>query len=209
MADLRTRLAEAGQKTKKHVVLAGRKTGFVLKRSANAMRRFGKRCLRLIDMKLATLKENRRAKPSRSDSTKEPAKPRRRPDSQSRTMVRAENQSQDLVKRPPKKEKTPPIRRQTRQRVYRLKGYTTVAKVQRRHQAELQQQLLRKVLLFLGLLLTLIILFQIYNPFRGDRTEWYRIIGISEFAELTEDNPLFPELSEENAEDAEDTEDDE
>jgi hypothetical protein len=95
---------------------------------------------------------------------------------------------------PRRRKKTPPIRRTGRQRVYRLKGYTTVAKVNRKHNAELQQQLLRKLLLFIGVILLLIILFHLFNPV-SDLSELYRIIGISDIADLTENNPLFPDIS--------------
>ena len=99
-----------------------------------------------------------------------------------------------LVIVPQKKKKIPPIKRRSRQRVYRLKGYTTVAKVNRKHQAEMQQQFLRKVLLYISIILMVIILFSIYNPFR-DMSEWYRIIGISDLSDLTQDNPLFPDIT--------------
>ena len=79
------------------------------------------------------------------------------------------------------------IRRNSRERVYRLKGYTTVAKVNRKRQSEKRQRLLRRVLISIIALLTLILLFQLYNPFK-DLTEWYRILGVDSFSELIE-NP--------------------
>lgn len=99
-----------------------------------------------------------------------------------------------LTKVPRRRSKIRPIRRSGRLRVYRLKGYTTVAKVNRKHNAELQQQLLRKLLLFVGVIFLLIILFFIYNPV-SDLSELYRIIGISDIADLTDNNPLFPDIS--------------
>ncbi len=77
------------------------------------------------------------------------------------------------------------IRRNSRERVYRLKGYTTVAKVQRKRQSEKKQRMLRRVLIGIIALLTVIILFQIYNPFK-DMTEWTRILGIDTLKELTQ-----------------------
>lgn len=69
------------------------------------------------------------------------------------------------------------IRRNSRERVYRLKGYTTVAKVNHKFASERRQRLLRRILTLIIISLTLILLFQLYNPIR-DLSEWYRIIGI-------------------------------
>lgn len=77
------------------------------------------------------------------------------------------------------------IRRNSRERVYRLKGYTTVDKINRKRQSEKRQRLLRRVLISIIALLTLILLFQLYNPFK-DMTEWYRILGVDSFSELIE-----------------------
>ena len=76
------------------------------------------------------------------------------------------------------------IRRNTRERVYRLKGYTTVAKVNRKRQSENRQRLLRRFLIVIIAFLAIILLFQIYNPFK-DMTEWYRILGIDSLDDLT------------------------
>ncbi len=69
------------------------------------------------------------------------------------------------------------IRRVGQERVYRLKGYTTVAKINRKRQAERQQRLLRRLLFFFFALLLAVLLANIYNPIQ-DLSEWYRIIGI-------------------------------
>jgi hypothetical protein len=82
-----------------------------------------------------------------------------------------------------------PIRRRSRVKVYRLKGYTTVAKVNRKRQSERQQRLLRRTLVFIIIVLLMILLFNLYNPIK-DLTEWYRIIGINDLTDLTKDNPL-------------------
>ncbi len=69
------------------------------------------------------------------------------------------------------------IKRVGKERVYRLKGYTTVAKINRKRQSERQQRFLRRILLILFAFLLVILLANVYNPIR-DFTEWYRIIGI-------------------------------
>jgi hypothetical protein len=69
------------------------------------------------------------------------------------------------------------IKRVGKERVYRLKGYTTVAKINRKRQSERQQRFLRRVLLILFAFLLVILLANVYNPIK-DFTEWYRIIGI-------------------------------
>lgn len=69
------------------------------------------------------------------------------------------------------------IKRVGKERVYRLKGYTTVAKINRKRQSERQQRFLRRILFILFAFLLVILLANVYNPIR-DFTEWYRIIGI-------------------------------
>jgi hypothetical protein len=82
-----------------------------------------------------------------------------------------------------RRKRLPPIRRRSRQRVYRLKGYTTVAKINRRRQSERQQRFLRQLLIILIIVLTMILLFNLYNPIK-DLGEWYRIIGIKDLSDL-------------------------
>lgn len=53
----------------------------------------------------------------------------------------------------------------TGHRIYRLKGYTTVDKINRKFQQERNQRTLRTILTFLMLVILLVILFAIYNPF--------------------------------------------
>lgn len=76
------------------------------------------------------------------------------------------------------------IRRNSRERVYRLKGYTTVAKVNRKYASERRQRLLRRILTAIIIILSLILLIQLYNPIK-DLSEWYRIIGIDNLSSLT------------------------
>jgi len=76
-----------------------------------------------------------------------------------------------------------PIRRFNRQRVYRLQGYTTVAKVNRKRQSERQQRFLRRLLVFIVSILLIILLFNLYNPIK-DISEWYRFIGIKNLDDL-------------------------
>lgn len=83
-----------------------------------------------------------------------------------------------------KKKHYRPIRRMTRQRVYRLAGYTTVSKVNSRKNSEKRQRFLRQLLFFLIIILVILMLFYKYNPFR-DLSEWYRIIGARDFKDLT------------------------
>jgi hypothetical protein len=75
------------------------------------------------------------------------------------------------------------IRRVGQERVYRLKGYTTVAKINRKRQSERQQRFLRRVLLILFGLLLAILLLNIYNPIQ-DLSEWYRIIGVKHLGDV-------------------------
>jgi len=83
----------------------------------------------------------------------------------------------------PKARKPKPIRRRSRQKVYRLKGYTTVAKVNRKRQAERQQRLLRRALLFVIVIVAIILMYNYINPFKNI-AEWYRFVGISSLAEI-------------------------
>lgn len=69
------------------------------------------------------------------------------------------------------------IKRVGKERVYRLKGYTTVAKINRKRQSERQQRFLRRILLFMFGILLMILLANVYNPIK-DFSEWYRIIGV-------------------------------
>lgn len=87
----------------------------------------------------------------------------------------------------PVKAKTKPIRRRSRQKVYRLKGYTTVAKINHKRQSERQQRFLRQLLVLLISILLLFLLFQLYNPIK-DLSEWYRIIGIRDISDLTRES---------------------
>jgi hypothetical protein len=87
-----------------------------------------------------------------------------------------------------------PIRRRSRERVYRLKGYTTVTKVNRKRQSERQQRILRRILVGIVIILLLILLFNLYNPIKN-LSEWYRIIGIDDLADLTKAKPLTTETT--------------
>lgn len=100
----------------------------------------------------------------------------------------AEEADDDQLRQParlavPKMKKAKPIRRRGRQKVYRLKGYTTVAKVNRKRQAERQQRLLRRALLFVIVIIAIILMYNYINPFKNI-AEWYRFIGISSLAEI-------------------------
>ncbi|MDD2533670.1 MAG: hypothetical protein PHC86_03105 [Eubacteriales bacterium] len=75
------------------------------------------------------------------------------------------------------------IKRVGQERVYRLKGYTTVAKINRKRQSERQQRFLRRILLILFGFLLIILLANVYNPIK-DFSEWYRIIGVKHITDL-------------------------
>ncbi len=75
------------------------------------------------------------------------------------------------------------IRRVGKERVFRLKGYTTVAKINRKRQAERQQRFLRQLLIIVMTILLIILLFNLYNPFR-DLSEWSRIVGVRSLNEM-------------------------
>jgi len=66
--------------------------------------------------------------------------------------------------------------RKAGRRVFRLKGYTTVGKINRKFKQERQQRALRNILTTLMVILLLIILFVIYNPFK-DMSEFRKISG--------------------------------
>ncbi len=53
----------------------------------------------------------------------------------------------------------------TGHKIYRLKGYTTVDKINRKFQQERNQRSLRNILTFLMIVILLVILIAIYNPF--------------------------------------------
>ena len=83
------------------------------------------------------------------------------------------------------------IRRHGRQKVYRLKGYTTVAKINRKRQSERQQRFLRRLMIGIILILVLILLFYLYNPIKNI-DEWYRILGIDKLSDLTQATSTTP-----------------
>lgn len=80
--------------------------------------------------------------------------------------------------------KTKPIRRRGREKVYRLKGYTTIAKVNRRRQSERQQRFLRRLMIGIIVLLLVVLVYNLYNPFTN-LGEWYRIIGVKDIKDIT------------------------
>jgi hypothetical protein len=91
----------------------------------------------------------------------------------------------------PAKKRVKPIRRHGREKVYRLKGYTTVAKVNRRRQSERQQRFLRRLMIIIIVVLIFVLLFNLYNPFK-DLHEWYRIIGVHDLSDITEKTTVKP-----------------
>ena len=69
-------------------------------------------------------------------------------------------------------------------RIYELKGYTTIGKINRKYQTERQQYLLRKILATIVTIIMLILLFALYNPFK-DTQELRRAFGIDNMFEQT------------------------
>ena len=66
--------------------------------------------------------------------------------------------------------------KRTGHRIYRLKGYTTVDKINRKFAQERYQRTLRNTLTFIMIVILLVILFVIYNPFT-DVGELKKITG--------------------------------
>lgn len=83
-----------------------------------------------------------------------------------------------------KADKIKPIKRNSKERVYRLKGYTTVDKINRKRNSEIKQRFLRRILVIIVSVLIIIILFNIYNPFK-DLSEIFRILGLDQQSTTT------------------------
>lgn len=62
-------------------------------------------------------------------------------------------------------------------RIFKLKSYTTVGKINRKFAQEKQQRLLRNIFSFVLLAIILIVLFVIYNPFT-DINDFRKMFGI-------------------------------
>ncbi len=87
---------------------------------------------------------------------------------------------------------SPENERKLGHKVYRLKGYTTVDKVKRKHQQQKHQRSLRNLLTTLMIIIVLIILFVLYNPFK-DSAEWKKITGMDSFLDETETSQVIPD----------------
>lgn len=87
--------------------------------------------------------------------------------------------------------------KRTGHKIYRLKGYTTVDKINRRFQQERNQRTLRQILTFLMVVILMIILFALYNPITN-LDEIKKISGDQSFykkqheTEMTETGLGFP-----------------
>lgn len=64
-----------------------------------------------------------------------------------------------------------------KQKVYRLRGYTTTAKVDKKIRTEQNQRMLRNILVAAIFVLILAVLLIVFNPFK-DLREIFRMIGI-------------------------------
>lgn len=62
-------------------------------------------------------------------------------------------------------------------RIYKLRGYTTTSRVDKKVKSEINQRILRNILIGLIFILIIALLMIIFNPFR-DLREIFRIIGI-------------------------------
>jgi hypothetical protein len=98
----------------------------------------------------------------------------------------------DLLTRGLEDKYNPETEKKLGHRVYRLKGYTTVDKVNRKYQQQTYQRNLRNVLTTLMIAIVLIILFILYNPFK-DSDEWKKITGMDSLTGETEVAETLPE----------------
>ncbi|MGI6327258.1 MAG: hypothetical protein ACOX1U_10025 [Saccharofermentanales bacterium] len=128
---------------------------------------------------LEGLRARRREKSLLKSKKSTPAQPRSKRVSPATDLLNQTTARIVLRKLP----KSKPIRRRSRERVYRLKGYTTVAKVNRKRQSERQQNVLRRLLFFVIVVLVIILLAKLYNPIQN-LSEWYRILGIQDLSDL-------------------------
>lgn len=80
-------------------------------------------------------------------------------------------------------------RRKTKSKVYVLAGYTTKAYVNRRFAAIKVQQIIRKTLLGLILLVFLVIMYKWLDPL-GNTNELKQIIGIDKIDDLAQEDPF-------------------
>jgi len=80
-------------------------------------------------------------------------------------------------------------RRKTKSKVYVLAGYTTKAYVNRRFAAIAVQQIIRKTLLGLILVVFLVIMYKWLDPL-GNTNELKQIMGIEKIDDLAQDDPF-------------------
>ena len=80
-------------------------------------------------------------------------------------------------------------RRKTKSKVYVLVGYTTKEHVDRRFTGIKVQQMIRKVLLLLILLVFLFIMYKWLNPL-GNTNEIKQIVGIDKIDDLAQEDPF-------------------
>ncbi|NLC39334.1 MAG: hypothetical protein GX763_00260 [Clostridiaceae bacterium] len=102
-----------------------------------------------------------------------------------------ESMNTDLLTRGLEDRYSPETEKKLGHRVYRLKGYTTVDKVNRMYQQQKYQRTLRNILTTIMIAIALIIIFVLYNPFK-DTEEWKKITGMDSIlgeAETTETIP--------------------
>ncbi|MDD2427546.1 MAG: hypothetical protein PHR78_01910 [Eubacteriales bacterium] len=106
--------------------------------------------------------------------------------------IKTENMNTDFLTRGLENKNSLETERKLGHRIYRLKGYTTVDKVNRKYQQQKYQRTLQNVLTTLMIAIVLIILFVLYNPFK-DKEEWKKITGMDSFLEETESSETLPD----------------
>ena len=106
-------------------------------------------------------------------------------------LKQTESANTDLLTRGLEDRYTPETEKKLGHKIYRLKGYTTIDKVNRMYQQQKIQRTLRNLLTSIMIIIALIILFALYNPFK-DTAEWKKITGMKNFLGETETTESIP-----------------
>lgn len=105
---------------------------------------------------------------------------------------KTENINTDFLTRGLENKYSPETEKKLGHRIYRLKGYTTVDKVNRKYQQQKFQRTLRNLLTTIMIIIVLVILFILYNPFK-DKAEWKKITGMDSFLGEVETSESIPD----------------
>jgi len=106
-------------------------------------------------------------------------------------LNKTESMNTDLLTRGLEDRYNPETEKKLGHKLYRLKGYTTVDKVNRMYQHQKYQRTLRNLLTSIMIAIALIILFVLHNPFK-DTQEWKKITGMDSFLGETETTESIP-----------------